>query len=139
MMDELDAVGLARRCFEGFRDALATGDGELFARSVAEDVVFRVPVPSAEWQGEQRGRGRVRDLIRFEYDRLGLRARFVETGVIGTGPTVCIEFDIAAEARGRPYATHNCLIVKVEAGQVVGFHEYAGQMDPAALRPVMNA
>ena len=69
---------LARQCFEGFRDALMTGDGELFAVRVVEDVVFRVPVPSPDWQGEQRGRDRVRALIAFEYETLGLRARFVE-------------------------------------------------------------
>ena len=138
-MTGTDAVAVARRCFEGFRDALATGNGELFASTVAEDVVFRVPVPSSAWQGEQRGRQRVRELVHFEYHGLGLRARFTETGAFGAGPIACILFDVLAEANGRPYTNHNCLVVTVVAGQVARFEEYAGQMDPEVLRPVMEA
>ena len=34
---------------------------------------------------------------------------------------------------------HNCLVVTVEAGMVIRFEEYSGQMDPALLLPVMQA
>ena len=51
----------------------------------------------------------------------------------------CVLFDIEAEADGRFYVNHNCLVVTAQAGIVTRFEEYAGQMDPAVLLPVMQA
>jgi ketosteroid isomerase-like protein len=134
-----DAIALARRAFEGFRDALRSGDGDLYARTVAEDIRFHVAFPIRGWQGEQRGRDRIRELIRIEYDELGLRAELVETALFGSGSMATIEFDVVARVNGAEYRNHNCLIVETKGGEVVRLREFVGEMDPDALRPIVNA
>ncbi len=136
------AASAARRAFAAFSHAVQSGDAAPFADLLAEEVHFRVPLPFAEWQGEQRGRNRALELIAFERETMHVRLTLTLTALHvaeDDGGSAVVEFDSRGQVgpEGTPYENRLAIAFDFNpSGQVRAFREYASGIDPEAVRRV---
>ncbi|MBC7796410.1 MAG: nuclear transport factor 2 family protein [Pyrinomonadaceae bacterium] len=128
-----NALKIGRQAFAAFVKAVETGDAEDLLELMTDDVRFLVPIPFEEWRGEQIGRERVGELIRFERDTMQLRIKFEQTAIAATGNLVAIEFRVAGENKGGAYQNHLAIFFEIEDGKVKSWREYGGDINPKAV------
>ena len=124
-------LAAAQRAFDAWKQSLETGDEQVFAAVVADNVKFVVNLPFDQWRGEHQGRARVEELLRFERDVLKLRPRITQLNVLANGNRVAFEWSVEGTVLGKPRRpdTRNLLIFEVDDDKVVNFREYFGYVD----------
>ena len=110
-----------RRIYE----ALETGDGSVFARSVHPHYVWRV-AGQASWSGTFEGHEAIRDkLLRPLYSRFAGTYTARATNIIGEGDWVVAEVrgDVELKGSGR-YDNSYCFLFRFEDGLIAEVVEY---------------
>ncbi|WP_248926671.1 nuclear transport factor 2 family protein [Paenibacillus hamazuiensis] len=110
--------------FLAFRRAIEEGEVADFLSLVSEDFYFTVPLPLAEWKGEQRGTRRFEELIRFEREHLAVRL----TPVIELEDDRCgiVVFRAEGTLDGAPYGNELAILFEFEKDRIRSFREYVG-------------
>lgn len=112
------------QAFDAFRRAIEEGDTGAFEALVTSDFGFIVPIPFEEWQGEQRGTGRFRELV--ELERASMSAKLT--------PVICVEQEdtgiVIFQAEGifneMPYTNELVIVFRFEQERIRTFREYVG-------------
>ena len=131
------SVVLAQRAFEAFVKAVTTGDSAPLMALMHPQVRFWVPLPFADWQGEQRGAARVAELVAFERDVMQMSLRFEQVGLVAGSHTAGVEFRVQGRHRGGDYHNHLSMFFEFDAaGLITAWREYTGEVDPKAVAAV---
>lgn len=114
----------SRQAFHAFRRAIEEGDTRAFEALVTPEFGFIVPIPFEEWQGEQKGTGRFRELV--ELERASMSAKLT--------PVICVEQEdtgiVIFQAEGifneMPYTNELVIVFRFEQERIRSFREYVG-------------
>ncbi|MGG4049268.1 MULTISPECIES: nuclear transport factor 2 family protein [Paenibacillus] len=112
------------QAFNAFRRAIEEGDTGAFEALVTSDFGFIVPIPFEEWQGEQKGTERFRELV--ELERASMSAKLT--------PVICVEQEdtgiVIFQAEGifneMPYTNELVIVFRFEQERIRSFREYVG-------------
>lgn len=127
---------IGQRAFDGFVKAIETGETDDFFRLIGEDVRFLVPLPFNDWRGEQRGIARLRELIRFERDKMEMQIKFTQTSISVSENITAVEFRVEGTNKGGAYKNHIAIFFEITNEKVTAIREYAGDIDPKAVAAV---
>ena len=116
--------GRSLQAFDAFRLAIEEGDTEPFEVLVTSDFGFIVPIPFEEWQGEQRGTGRFRELI--ELERASMSAKLTPVTCMEQEDTGIVIFKAEGIFNGKPYANELAIVFRFEQERIRSFREYVG-------------
>ncbi len=116
--------GRSLQAFDAFRLAIEEGDTEPFEALVTSDFGFIVPIPFEEWQGEQRGTGRFRELI--ELERASMSAKLTPVSCMEQEDAGIVIFKAEGVFNGRPYANELVIVFRYEQERIRSFREYVG-------------
>lgn len=131
-----NALEVGQNAFDAFKNAIELNDTNALIEIMSDDVTFFVPLPFQEWRGEQRGKNRLRELIKFERDTMRLRIKFEQTGIAATNNLVAVEFSVAGENKGGAYQNHLAIFFEIENGKVKSWREYGGDINPQAVAAI---
>ncbi|EDX86778.1 hypothetical protein S7335_4484 [Synechococcus sp. PCC 7335] len=119
----------ARKAFDLFAQGWATGNFDPYIALLAEEMTFWFPT------GAHRGKftgvtGRQKMIAKCQDhtvggDRLTLHP---PQYTLTDGASVMFEFEAEGLYVGEPYRGHNAIAFEIEAGKVVGFREYFGDL-----------
>lgn len=124
---------IGQRVFDAFVKAVETGEANDLIELMTEDVRFFVSFPFEEWRGEQRGKNRIAELIRFQRDEMQVRIKYEQVGITVSGSTCAVEFRVAGTNVGGEYHNHLAVFFDFENELVKAWREYTGDVDAKAI------
>lgn len=124
---------LGQNAYDALQKAVEEGDTTDFLNLMDDDVTFFVSFPFEEWRGEQRGRERIAQLIKFQRDEMQVRIKYEQIGTTVNGNTCAVEFRVAGTNAGGDYRNHLAVFFDFENGKVKSWREYTGDVDAKAI------
>ena len=127
---------IGQRAFDEFKNAIEKGAFEDFIEMTLENVSFYAALPFEEWRGEQRGRERLRELLRFERDEMELRVKFTQISMTAMNDLAAFGFSVEGSNKGGAFRNRLALFFVIENDKIAEFREYAGDIDPSAVAAI---
>ena len=124
---------LGQNAYDALQKAVETGDASDFLNLMHDDVRFFVSFPFEEWRGEQRGKNRITELLRFQRDEMRVRIKYEQVGITANKNTCAVEFRVAGTNAGGEYRNHLAIFFDFENELVKTWREYTGDVDAKAI------
>lgn len=127
---------IGQKAFDCFKNAIESGATDELIEMMSDDVRFLVPLPFEEWRGEQRGKNRLRELLRFEREVMELRIKFEQISIAANDNLAAVEFRVEGTNKGGAYKNHISIFFEIENEKISAFREYAGDIDPQDIAAI---